>query len=118
MVITSLSRRILPLLGLLPALAFAQQAVPPDLEDVPEPPPLPEPVKSGEVLEPEVTIVRRERSTVYEYRVNGQLRAIKVVPDRGRPYFLVDADGDGRLETTRSALAPDFLVPAWVLFSW
>lgn len=88
------------------------------LEAVPEPPELPEPLRSGQTIEPDVTIVRGEEETVVEYRVNGQLRAVKVIPDVGPVYYLADADGDGNLETKAYPQAPDFLVNQWVIFSW
>ena len=78
--------------------AFAQ-APGTTFADAPEPPDLPEPVRSGEPLdEPQVTIVRGEKETVYEYRVNGELRAMRVVPDNAPAYYLVDADGDGNTD--------------------
>ena len=43
---------------------------------------------------------------------------MRVVPNAGPPFYLVDADGDGRLETRRNNLAPGFAVPAWVLYRW
>lgn len=92
---------------------------PDDLEAVPEPPPMPsQPLESGESLEPEVTIIRRGETLVEEYRINGRLFAIKVIPDRGAPYFLVDSNGDGDLDERRNELGPDLLIPSWVLFSW
>ena len=113
-------------LALAAALAPAQaqepratDAPPPALEAVPEPPPLPERVRSGETLEPDVRIVRRDRATVTEYRMNGQLRAIKVQPDGDfPPYFLYDTDGDGRLDRRNDRFDPDLLIPNWVIFSW
>ena len=87
-------------------------------EPVPEPPAIPENAPGGESLEPEVTIIQRDKVTVHEYRLNGRLYAVKVIPRRGPPYFLVDGDGDGVMETRRNELAPDFLIPSWVLFSW
>jgi hypothetical protein len=105
-----------------PALSAQGGAVsdaPPELQDVPEPPPLPERVRSGEALEPDVRIVRREGATVTEYRVNGRLRAIKVQPDGDfPPYFLFDTDGNGTLESRRNRFDPDLLIPHWVIFSW
>ena len=91
-----------------------------ELTPAPEPPPLPPRVESGEVLEPDITIVQRREEIVYEYRVNGQLRAIKVVPRNKNfpPYYLMDTDGDGRLERRRWGLGSDVLVNSWVLFSW
>ena len=109
-----------------PALALAclsagalAQSPPPDLQPVPEPPPLPERVQSGEALEPDVRIVRRDQATVTEYRVNGRLRAIKVQPDGDLPpYYLYDTDGDGRLDRRHARFDRDLLIPSWVLFSW
>ena len=104
-------------LGLFP-LAAAAQSQPPELAAVPEPPPLPEQVQSGETLEPDITIIRLEKELVTEYRVNGRLRAIKVQPENAPAYYLVDADGDGNLETRSKGLGPEFLIPQWVIFSW
>ena len=85
-----------------------------------EPPPLPSQLESGEVMEPDITIVDRQDETIVEYRVAGRLRAIKVIPknDAFPPYYLSDADGDGRLETRYTGLEPDFMVNMWTLFSW
>ena len=101
---------------LLGAAVFAQENT--ELEAVPEPPPLPERMQSGESIEPDVTIVRGEKQTVMEYRVNGQLRAVKVIPDVGPPYYLVDANGDGTLDSQRQSLGGNFLMNQWVIFSW
>jgi hypothetical protein len=108
---------IIALLGLcLPAQA---QTTPPALQVLPEPPPISERLQSGEVMDPDVRIVRRDKSTVTEYRVNGRLRAIKVTPDGNFPaYYLYDTDGDGRLDQRRSRFEPDLLIPSWVIFSW
>ncbi|MFA7096525.1 MAG: DUF2782 domain-containing protein [Gammaproteobacteria bacterium] len=105
---------ILSLALALPVAAMAADEPP----AVPEPPPLPEPVESGEVLEPEITIIQREQDRVEEFRVRGQLYMVKITPRRGAPYYLIDTDGDGQLETRRSELEPDMLIPNWVLFSW
>ncbi len=112
-----------PLLLALAMLAnghAAAQTQPPDLVPAPEPPPIPTRVQSGESLEPDITIVRREEETVVEYRQNGELRAVKVIPKNPDfpPYYLVDADGDGRLESRRSELTPNIWINSWVLFSW
>lgn len=103
------------LLGLL-ANVSAQTAEPANLAPIPEPPAPPERVRSGESLEPDVRIFRRARERVTEYRVNGRVRAIRVEPDVGPVYYLIDKDGDGKLDSRR--FGPDFIVPQWVLFSW
>ena len=35
---------------------------------------------------------------ITEYRVAGQMRALKVVPARGPTYYLYDCDGDGLVD--------------------
>lgn len=111
-------RRILPplVLGATCTSAMAQDN--PALEPLPEPPPPPPRVESGEALEPEVTIIQGQREVVEEYRLNGRLYMVRVVPRNAPPYYLMDMDGDGSLETTRPGLAPGFLAPHWVLFRW
>jgi len=103
---------------LLSSYKLAAQDTPTDLEAVPEPPPLPPKVESGETLEPDITIIEGEKETVHEYRINGKIYAIKVIPKSGPAYYLVDNDGDGNLETRRKDLDADILIPSWVLFSW
>jgi hypothetical protein len=85
--------------------------------DVPAPPDLPDPVESGQALAPEVTIIHKDDATITEYRINGNLYKVKVVPFVGRPYYLIDRDGDGVMEG-RSSIYDDIIVPQWVLFSW
>jgi len=54
-----------------------------------EPPPPPPPVQEGEEqLEPEVTIRQQGSRTIHEYRINGQLYMVKIVPRKGPPYYL------------------------------
>ena len=111
----------LSLTGLLSAapLMAQDEAPPPETPPVVEdaaPPPMPSDDREG--LEPEVTIIRKQDRTIEEYRVNGQLYMIKVTPSKGYPYYLVDADGDGSLETRRNELDPRILVPSWVIFRW
>lgn len=102
-------------LGAQPMKAVAQ---PSGLEDVPEPPPMPARVESGTTLEPDVTILEDQDQRVEQYSVNGRIYAIKVTPRRGVPYYLVDTDGDGEMESRRNALDADILIPQWVLFRW
>ena len=69
-------------------------------------------------LEPEVTIVQRGENVVEEYRLNGNLFMIKITPSKGMPYYLVDSDGDGMLETRRNSVDPEVIVPRWTIFEW
>lgn len=106
----------LPLFLTLSALAFTANAQEPPAEAIDAPPP-PPPLRSGEPLEPEVTIVQQEDRTVYEYRVNGRVYMVKIVPAVGPPYYFLDQDGDGELEARRFG-PEDLQVPMWVLFRW
>ncbi len=61
---------------------------------------------------PDVTIIAGEERTVYEYRQNGHLRMVKIVPKWGKPYYLFPRDqttGFGDLEEA------DMLLPTWVV---
>ncbi len=95
---------------------LAEEAV--KLEDLPDAPPPPSVVDSGETLEPDITIINKEDETIEEYRINGSLYMIKVTPALGPSYYLIDNDGDGMMETNMSEIYSDFVVPQWVIFSW
>jgi len=97
---------------LIPAPLLAQ--APQGLEELPPP----DFVESDEELEPEVTIIQREDATVEEYRLNGVLYTIKVTPKVGKPYYFVDRDGDGVMDSRMSDLYNPLRVPQWVIFSW
>lgn len=89
-------------------------------EPAPKPPelsPLPQGADDDQPV-PDVTITRRAEDTVAEYRINGRLYMIKVTPKKGLPYFLIDSDGDGNLETRHNDLDPGIAIPGWVLLRW
>lgn len=85
-----------------------------------QPPSSSEDSGNDEELEPTITIKQQDDVTVYEYRLNGLLYKIKVVPKNAPAYYLVDTDGDGFMEWRRNYLAsPDVnRIPAWVFFRW
>lgn len=60
--------------------------------------PLPTKVRPSDELPPAVTIRRDGDTTVEEYRRDGRVYMVRVVPDRGLSYTYLDTDGDGRLE--------------------
>ena len=78
------------------------------------------PIANAEVLpefdsnEPVVTIRQGEKATYYEYRVNGQLKEIKVKPALGKAYYLRPAD-DGEFQRFEDS---SLMLPKWILFSW
>jgi len=65
-------------------------------------------------VEPEIVIRHEEEKTFYEYRINGVLKEIKVVPTIGPTYYLVPQDGNAWIQEEKSQV----LVPSWVLFKW
>ena len=74
------------LLTALPLSAQTRADAPPPVPDA-RPPAL---EIIDESVEPQVTIRQREGATIEEYRVNGKLYKIRVIPLRGEPYILVD----------------------------
>ena len=97
--------------------AAAQQSKPPVLQPIPEPPPPPPGYELDPSLEPQVTILKRGTDTVEEYRIGGKLYMIKITPQNGKPYYLVDSKGDGtfaRQDSYDSGIKP----PMWVIFQW
>ena len=106
-------KRLLSLLMMMPLGAMAEEPAA-ITEDIPPPPPI---VESGQVIEPEVTIKQDEKGTTYEYRVNGRLTLLRVVPKVGPPYYFVDSNNDGVLDMEQKGPVYDS-VNQWILFRW
>ncbi len=66
--------------------------------------------------EPDVTIRQDGDRTIEEYRVNGFLYAIKIIPKVGAPYFLVAVDDDGSF--VRADQPQGMRIPSWKIFEW
>ena len=66
-----------------------------------------------DLLEPEITITTKRDEIHEEYRINGRLYMIKIIPAKGPPYYLIDYDGTG--EFRRSNREPTISPPLWVL---
>jgi hypothetical protein len=82
-----------------------------------EAPPPPPPLQSGVPLEPQVTIRRTERETIYEYRRSGRLILVRVQPTVGPPYHFVDVNGDGSLDY-RPGEPGGNNINQWILYRW
>jgi hypothetical protein len=116
-------RRIVVALLLSFALpASAQSNQPKDLRplpEVPEPPELALPAPGADQddasLEPQITITNRGEDKVEEYRLNGRLYMIKVIPRIGLPYYLIDNYGDGTFATGTGGLDQHIRPPMWVI---
>lgn len=82
------------------------------------PPALPDAASdSRNIPQPEVTIIKRNDTVIEEYRTHGHLRYVKITPKGGKPYYMVDTDGDGVLETwdTTRGNPP---INRWILLEW
>jgi len=111
-------KRLVPLLMALPAAALASPPADEPPADAPRTQPAP-PTEEMPNLGPNVVIKPQQgQPMIQEYQVNDRTFMIKVTPAKGFSYYLVDMDGDGRLETRRNVLQPDFLVPQWTLLRW
>lgn len=80
------------------------------------PPPASSPV-TGEAVEPEIIIREEGGHTVTEYRVNGMLYMVRIAPQFGPAYFLLDVNGDGVIDP-RDGSPFNNIIPQWLLFSW
>lgn len=79
---------------------------------------LPEKVRAPNAPAPEVTI-RTDSQTgdvVEEYRQNGVVYMVRVRPERGPEYMLLDTNGDGRLDRKdgEGPVRPVY----WTLYEW
>lgn len=101
---------------LISGIAIAGQ--PQNLSPVPEPPELPMPVQSGETLEPDITIIRKGKKTIQEFRKNGVLYMVKIIPSFGPAYYLIDTNGDGNMDVKGSDMDKGTHINQWKIFEW
>jgi hypothetical protein len=93
------------------------QKLPPGLQPLPEPPPMPAgAVEAAEI--PQVATRKQNGDTIEEFRVGGRVVMIRVTPARGIPYILTDPKGDGSFSQRRDSLEVPLSVPMWVLFTF
>ena len=88
------------------------------LNAIPEPPELPVTIQSGEAIEPDITIRREGEKTIQEYRKNGELYMVKIIPVVGPAYYLIDTNGDGNMDVRGSDLDKGLKINQWKLFQW
>ncbi|ODU41303.1 DUF2782 domain-containing protein [uncultured Aquimonas sp.] len=108
---------VLLLSALYAPLGLAQSEAPASpAEEAPIPPKLPN--LPSEESAPTVNIRRDEKTgdVIEEYRTNGRLQMVKVTPARGRPYQIIDTNGDGKLDSHdyEGRVRPVY----WTLFEW
>jgi hypothetical protein len=101
-------QNLLPaVLAILPALATGQPALA-DLDLR----------VTAEDIRPQVRIRDYDNRTVEEYSVNGNTYMLKITPNAGAPYYLVDNDGSGDMTWNRGRPELSMSVPQWTLMSW
>jgi len=69
----------------------------------------------GNFNDDDIEIVEGDDRTIYEYRTNGILMMIKIVPKVGRPYYMVPADGSAHYQSLDHKKK---LYPQWVIIEW
>jgi len=114
--------RLLVVLALLVVAPFvhALQTEAPPPPPIREPEPLPPKViDPDDELEPQVVIRQEDGRRVEEYRSGGQVYMIRIVPDVGPPYYLIDTTGDGDFNERFYADQFDRVRPPhWKIIEW
>lgn len=102
------------LVCMLPHVVFAAAPANAEpLEDVPPPPK----VQEGEPMEePQITIRKKGKDTIEEYRINGELYMMKVTPEHGVPYYLHRQDQDGGW--VNDGPTKPLAIPKWILLTF
>lgn len=110
---------IIPLVLALAAQDGGQATEPAARADVPIPDKVQAPAADQD---PPAVSIRTERNgdRVEEYRQNGVLYMVKVTPERGPAYYLMDTDGNGRLnrEGIADGVAETVSPVYWTLYEW
>ncbi|MCT7359340.1 MAG: hypothetical protein COB09_04665 [Thalassobium sp.] len=63
-----------------------------------------------------VTIRNDGDNTYYEFRINGEISEIKVVPKMGPAYYLIPSEQETNEFVRKDN--PQMRVPKWVIFRW
>ena len=110
-------RRLIPTLLLCLAWSAYAEETKPRPKDLMPVPAHPAGAELSPELEPQVTILKRGEEKVEEYRINGRFYMMKVTPAIGKPYYLIDDQGDGKF-AKHDSLDSGVRVPQWVLFNF
>lgn len=108
-------RYLLILILLIPNFCFAEEEIE---EPMPEMPEMPMPIEDNEAMEADITIIRKGDETIQEFRKNGELYMVKIIPDIGPAYYLIDTNGDGNMDVEGSDLDRNLEVNQWKILEW
>lgn len=82
-------------------MAWAQE--PPPSADAPLPPKVQD---QDQQIQPQVIIRQEDDRTVHEYSAGGQVYMIKIIPDVGPSYYLIDTTGNGDFVSDQAHMEP------------
>lgn len=112
---------LVSLLLLFPLLAAAQDLQAPD-NTLPASKPETKNSEAPDGFDPtgvEINIITEGEKTIEEYSINGRVYMVKIHQKGSPPYYLIDRDGDGRMDQQVSELVGNNIAPPnWVLFRW
>ena len=76
-------------------------------------------VTAAEEEESHITVIEGENVTIYEHHSKDDLRErVEVDPDNGRPYVLLDSDGNGALDSSGGDPRSNDGVMMWSIRKW
>jgi len=66
----------------------------------------------------DIKITNRDNGRIEEFRIAGRIYMIKVNPQNGTPYYLIDSNGDGDMDTRKTEVDEHLMIPSWTLLRW
>ena len=104
------------MLAATPVLATTPPEAPPEMV-ADTPPPMPTSSTPGKIQpQPDIRVIEKSDATVTEFRLNGRLYQVKIVPKVGKPYYLVDQSGRG--DFMRRENGDNLTIPSWVVLEF
>jgi Protein of unknown function (DUF2782) len=100
-------------------LGFATASTAPEKAKAQAPIPQKIPAKA----DPKDTVSVRIRTSddgdvVEEYMQGGVVSMVKVTPKKGKPYYIMDNNGDGRLDRADAEAAGGIVPVSWIIKTW
>ncbi len=61
---------------------------------------------------------KKSKGVIIEEGEENGIKYIKIQPEKGPAYYLIDADRDGDWDAHRNELSPNLFVPSWKILEW